>query len=204
MSSASASSWIRYSEVAAMPIFFSSDYVFSEKTPPLRESDPREPSTCYGHQKLTIEKYIEDHFEDFLIFRTSKLMSKTAHAKNILFPVIHDLKFQKKIRCFKDQWINPVFVEDIAKVIQVAEAKGLKGHFHLGTRRVFSRVELAKFLATSLGLNPDLIESIPMSEIRFSEKRPNYNVLDCRKFEAAAEFRFSEIEDEIASLQGLL
>lgn len=131
-------------------------------------------------------------------------MSKTAHAKNILLPIIRDLKSQKPVRCFKDQWINPVFVEDIAKIIQVAEAKGLKGHFHLGTRRVFSRVELAQFLATSLGLNPDLIEPISMSEIRFSEKRPNHNVLDCHKIETAAGFRFSEIEDEILSLQRLL
>ena len=45
-----------------IPIFFSSDYVFSGKNYPYREEDQRQPKTIYGHQKHSVEQYIENNF----------------------------------------------------------------------------------------------------------------------------------------------
>jgi len=99
------------------PIFFSSDYIFNPSKFAHQEEDQRNPSTCYGKQKLLVEEYIENGFDKYLIFRTSKLMSMTAHPKNILLPVIRNLSAGIPTRCFEDQWLNPVFVEDIAELI---------------------------------------------------------------------------------------
>lgn len=181
----------------AIPIFFSSDYVFAKGKEIYQEEDLREPETIYGRQKMTVEKHLEERFERFLIFRTSKLMSKTAHSKNILLPILRSLKESQPIRCFEDQWLNPVFVEDIAEVIQASCERDLSGVFHVGTRRVFNRAELGRFLATKLGYDPQLIQSISMGDIRFSEPRPTHNVLDCRKIEKALDFRFTEVEETL-------
>lgn len=186
------------------PVFFSSDYVFSAKTSPYEETDQRCPQTVYGRQKLSIENYLENNFKDYLIFRTSKLMSKTRHSKNILLPMLRDLILGKSFKCFEDQLLNPVFVEDIARVLDRAFSSNLKGTFHLGTRQIFSRFELGQFLAYSFGFNPKLIEPIKMHTIQFSEMRPANNTLNCTKIEKALDFKFCEIEDALQDLRSIL
>lgn len=188
----------------AIPVFFSSDYVFSGKSSPYEENDIREPRTIYGHQKLSTETFLENNFDNFLIFRTSKLMSKTSHPKNILYPLIRDFVAGKSSRCFEDQKLNPVFVEDIAEVLSVAFMENLTGTFHLGTRRIFTRAELGRFLASSLGYNTQLIESIHMTDIKFSEGRPTNNTLNCQKIEKSLGFSFCEIEDSLSNLSRLV
>jgi dTDP-4-dehydrorhamnose reductase len=185
---------------AGFLIFFSSDYVFQRTVTTHREEDLRAPETCYGRQKLAVEQYLEAGFERYLVFRSSKLMSKTTHPRNILLPVIQSLCASKPIGCFEDQWLNPVFVEDIAEVIKCASRQALSGVYHLGTRRIFTRFELAIFLAKSLGYDPALIQAIRLKDMRFSEPRPTHNTLDCRKIESALGFRFTEIEDAITDL----
>ena len=188
----------------AKPVFFSSDYVFSGKLSPYQEDDKKSPQTVYGQQKLAVENYLENNFDKYLIFRTSKLMSKTMHPKNILLPILCGLAAGNTLKCFEDQFINPVFVEDVTKVLDRAFTSNLNGTFHLGTRRIFSRFELAKFLASSLQLDANLIEPIKMDSIQFSEMRPSNNTLTCSKIENSLDFKFCEIEDAIQDLESIL
>ncbi len=183
-----------------IPIFFSSDYVFSGKNSPYTEEDIPNPQTVYGRQKLMIENFIQDHFKTFLIFRTSKLMSKTNHPKNILLPIIKNLNGGKITRYFSDQHMNPVFIEDIADVIIKAIPAKLSGLFHLGTRTYFTRYELALHLAKLKNKDENLIEPMLMSEIRFSEIIPTNNMLECKKIKSALNFTFNEVE----SIQNIL
>lgn len=183
--------------VGAVPVFFSSDYVFADRSSPPREDAPRRPETLYGKQKVAIEQYLEDSFDRYLIFRTSKLLSMTEHPRNILYQVIRDLRASKPIRAFQDQWFNPVFVEDIARVVDAACDHSLNGTYHLGTRRIFARDEMTRLLAASLGYDPSCVQSIKLSDIQFSEARPNHNTLDCGKIENELGFRFTELEDAI-------
>ena len=177
------------------PIFFSSDYVFELGKAVHHENDRRNPSTCYGKQKLLVEEFIESRFDKYLIFRTSKLMSMTTHPKNILYAVIRNLLVGTATKCFTDQWINPVFVEDIAEIIKLSCLKNIGGVFHLGTRQVMSRYEIGRLLADLLGCNPDLIQPSSLQSLLVSEPRPTHNVLSCRKIELALNFRFKEMID---------
>lgn len=186
-----------------MPIFFSSDYVFSGKLNPYNEGDVPEPKTIYGNQKLAIEIFIQEHFNNFLIFRTSKLMSKTNHSKNILYPIIKNLKENKISNCFEDQFLNPIFVEDIAKIISSSVNKNISGIFHLGTKKMFNRYELGLFLANTFGYDDHLIRPIRMKSIVFSEPRPNNNMLDSSEIERVLEFKFCEIEEVFSELNTL-
>jgi dTDP-4-dehydrorhamnose reductase len=127
-------------------------------------------------------------------------MAKFAHQKNILFPVIRDLANGLSVTCFEDQWINPVFIEDIAEVLKRAFQQKLTGVFHLGTRRTFTRVELGEFLAKTLGYDPRLIKYARLSEARFSEPRPSHHLLNSEKVSAILDFQFCEIEDAALDL----
>ncbi|MFL5811963.1 MAG: SDR family oxidoreductase [Bdellovibrionia bacterium] len=184
-------------QIGATPIFFSSDYVFAPRPGPHPEDAPRAPETQYGKQKLAVEKYLEENFDRYLIFRTSKLLSKSAHPKNILWQVLSDLQESKPIRAFEDQWLNPVFIEDIASVVDAACKQELNGAYHLGTRRIFTRAELAMLIAKASGHDLALVRPARMAEMRFPETRPHHNTLDCSKIENALGVRFTEVEEEI-------
>lgn len=187
-------------EAKSVPIFFSSDYVFKYSEKPLRESDEKSPITVYGQQKLEVENFIKANFDRYLIFRTSKLMSKIAHPKNILLPTLKNLANSTPIRLFEDQWLNPIFVEDIAAVIEKSIQANLKGEFHLGTKTVYTRAELGRTIAQYLNMNQELIHSSLMKEVSFSEPRPHHNVLNCERIEKALNFEFTEIKDGIGEL----
>lgn len=185
------------------PIFFSSDYVFSEKLTPYNETDTPNPKTIYGSQKLAIEVFIQKNFDSFLIFRTSKLMSKTNHPKNILYPIIKNLKESKISNCFEDQFLNPVFVEDIAKVVTNTINEKISGIFHLGTKTLFNRYELGLFLAKNLNYDVQLIKATSMKDVTFSESRPNNNMLNCALIEKTLNFQFCEIEGAFSELKSI-
>ena len=185
----------------AVPIFFSTDYAFAPKESPHAEDDEKKPLTLYGKQKLEVENFIQRSFDKFLVFRTSKLMSMELHAKNILRPVVQNLKENKPLKLFEDQWLNPVFVEDIVKVIEKSMQADISGCFHLGTKQIFSRAGLARHIADELGLDRSLIQSGYMKDIVTSEPRPHHNTLNCEKIETALQFEFTEVgERALANL----
>lgn len=182
------------------PIFFSSDYVFKPTQSIYKEDDVRAPETCYGRQKLHVENYIQETFEEFLIFRTSKLMSRTGHSKSILFPVLQNLAGGIVSKCFSDQWLNPVFVEDIAKIIELSCKKSLSGVFHLGTKKIMSRYQIGLYLAEAFGCEKRLIQPISLRDVSFAEPRPSHNTLNCSKIEKTLDFKFTEITAASKSL----
>lgn len=191
-------------DLGIKPVFFSSDYVFGSGNAPFSEDDLRSPQTVYGQQKLFVERYIENNFDQYLIFRTSKLMAKSLHPKNILTPLISGLSNSKYVRCFEDQWINPIFVEDIADVLSLALDRGLSGTFHLGTSKVFSRKELGDYIANVFGFDQRLVQAIRMNSIQFSEPRTSHNTLNSDKIRKVLDFKFQEISDAIPELLKLI
>ncbi len=188
-------------QLKVVPIFFSSDYVFSNAPGPRGEKDPCLPQTVYGKQKRAAEQYLEQYFERYLIFRTSKLMSLTMHPRNILFPIVKNLSAGNEIHCFSDQWVNPVFAEDINEIVAGAIEKELNGLFHLGSRRIFTRLELALFLASKLGLDTAKVRAIRIADLGLSEPRPTHNILDCGKIEKALGFQFTELEEVLDTIK---
>jgi dTDP-4-dehydrorhamnose reductase len=180
-------------EVGSTPIFFSTDYVFKPKETPHKEEDEKKPVTLYGQQKLQTEQFIQQNFDQFLIFRTSKLVSKTRHPKNILNPIIENLKLQKTIRLFEDQYLNPVFTEDIAAVVEKSMKTQLSGVFHLGTRKVYTRADLGRAVASHFNFDSRLIKPGYLKDAVTSEPRPHHNTLSCKKTEEALDFKFTEI-----------
>jgi dTDP-4-dehydrorhamnose reductase len=76
----------------------------------------------------------------------------------------------------------------------------LYGTYHLGSRRIFARDELARVIATASGHDPALVQSIKIADLKFSEPRPHHNTLDCSKIENALGFQFTEVADGIQEL----
>ena len=180
------------------PIFFSSDYVLrsTSQLPVSRNEDyPTEPTTEYGRQKLTVETWIAENFAQHVIFRTSKLMGLTLHSRNILTQTTEALRRHETIKAFTDQWITPIFIEDIAAVIAHSKFSGLSGTYHLATETVFTRYELACRLRNQIE-SDSRIEKNTLNDMKTLETRPHDCTLDSKKIQAALGFRFREIAFE--------
>jgi dTDP-4-dehydrorhamnose reductase len=188
-------------EFGALPIFFSSDYVFGREGRPAREDSPRKPETVYGRQKAKVEEAMESEFSEYVIFRFSKLMARFPHPRNFLFSLAKQLQAGQSVRCFSDQRINGVFVEDIALAVQAVLQRGKRGIFHLAMQEELSRLELAQRLAACLGLPARRIVASSMAEMGFSEPRPTHNTLDCRQSRQALELEFREFSECLPELQ---
>ncbi len=183
-----------FKELDIIPIFFSSDYVFEGILKSYSESDLCRPQTEYGKQKLQVENYIKNNFTRFLIFRTSKMMSQKNHPKNLISQLITTAARGDKIKSFVDQWMNPVFVEDIALVLSQAVEHQLSGIYHLGTRQVLSRFEFAQEAVKKFSLAPELVVPIQLIDIKFHENRSQYSVLNTNLITSKLNLKFMEFD----------
>jgi dTDP-4-dehydrorhamnose reductase len=176
-------------EYGIKPLFFSSDYVFDGQNLNYGEDSPPSPRTLYGRHKLEFEEFLKKSFDEYLIFRTSKLMSQTPHPRCILHQVVQKLLRGEDVPAFTDQWITPVFVEDIAKAIALVLPKNISGLYHLATHETFTRYEIAVRLAQKHNLDRNLIKPIELKSLSFLEPRPHYNTLSARKIQSAVGFQ---------------
>lgn len=194
----------RVLEIAALfsvkPIFFSSDYALRplNELHHMIEEDECLPQTEYGRQKHEVEMWIEKNFSNYLIFRTSKLVSLNAHPKNMLFQIVQDLKTKESLHAVDDQWFTPVFIEDIAKILAHDKLSSISGVFHLAAKTVHTRYDLALQARELLGLVGECdVKPISKSMLKTLEERPRYNTLSGNKISDKLDFKFLEVENSL-------
>ena len=190
-----------FQEFEIKPVFFSSDLVFDGICDIYDEDDIVCPSTRYGRQKADIELEIQRRFPSHLIFRTSKLMSMDLSRRNILTPVIQNLRAGMTVNAFADQFITPVFVEDIARVAIGAFREGLNGTYHLAGEDRLSRFELAHVVADSLGFSASLVAPTSMKNFALEEPRGSNNALSSAKICSALDLRFTPLAEGLDLLR---
>lgn len=189
-----------FKEFQIKPVFFSSDLVFNNHQSLYREEDAPSPTTLYGRQKLEIEQKIRENFPEHLIFRTSKLMCLDLHPRSILTGLIHSFREGQEVKAFNDQYISPVFAEDVAAAVAEAIKSKLNGTYHLACNEVFSRYELACLVAKVLGISTDWVGSISMKDFSFSEPRGPNNTLCSEKIARDLGIKFWSVEDGVRKI----
>jgi len=173
---------------------FSSDYVFDgKKDQPYSEEDVPNPISIYGKSKLLGEKLIQENTEDFLIFRTSGIISKNPN--NFIYKIISASEIQDELKIVSDQKTSLNFsgfladaVLKIINLIEVKEEDNLKGVFNLVGPSYGSWYEFAKFaqeLSELKGINSKFskINIVPVStdEMNFKAQRPRFSHLSSDK-----------------------
>jgi dTDP-4-dehydrorhamnose reductase len=190
-------------EAGVTPVFYSSDYVFAGDRDSYREEDPCRPTTEYGRQKLEIENYLRERAPGHhLIFRFAKLMSMDSRPRSILADAAARLRKGEPFLCPEDQWITPVYCEDVAQALTRSIESGLHGIYHLATRKQLTRLELVRLVAREIGVeSPELIiRPVRVRDLPAPIPRPCHNTLDAGRFEREADFRFRELGDGLPRL----
>lgn len=128
-------------------VFLSSEAVFDGERGMYIEEDLPNPVTLYGSQKLQVEQYIFQEFNNYLIFRVSRAVGSHYGEKDIFDEFYNKIIRQEEITCLKDQRFCITEAEDIAKCIVKALLKDMSGLYHISSNNYISRYELAVLYA---------------------------------------------------------
>lgn len=152
-------------------LYISTDYVFDGSNGPYEETDTPNPINIYGKTKLLGEKILQNSSKNWTIIRTNVLFDFQSEA-SFLSWVINSLKEEKNIEVVDDQFNNPIWVNDFSSVIDLVIAKDIKGLFHVGSNKIYSRYEFAIMIAKVFELNYKKIHPIKTDKLNQIAKRP--------------------------------
>lgn len=158
------------------PIFTSSEVVFNGEQGNYVESDIPISILKYGQQKLKIEAYIKEKFEDYLILRLGTILGVHQGDGTILTSWSESISTGAKCHCASDFINTPVFIDDVVKSITGLIDNHSSGIFHVSSEVPVSRLELHQILLNEMKgyKNLDGAEGIPCSihDFDLPEKRP--------------------------------
>lgn len=157
-------------------IHFSTDYVFDGvKGGPYVETDETNPLSIYGKSKLAGEINLKSIWHKHYIIRTGWLYDKTG--ENFATWILNSRN--KKMSIINDQYGSPTYAPDLVKC-----ALGLigtpYGTYHISGEGITTWFEWARLLNTRNDLTPVSYRDLPRPA-----PRPNYSVLNNRKFNRA-------------------
>lgn len=169
-------------------IHFSTDYVFNgeKSSGPYTEEDTPNPLSWYGETKNAAEKFISESDVGSTIIRLSMPFSSHYDLKSdIVRFFLKQLQENQEIVAIDDQFVTPVFVNDLAAALDKLIENRATGIYHVVCRTYTTPFGLAKIIAEKFGLNSDLIKSTKIDEYNKTRKAPRskYGWLSPEKFE---------------------
>ena len=90
------------------PVFTSSEFVFDGTKGNYVESDPVNPILVYGRQKVELERYLQDRFDEFIIVRLAKVFGAQRGDGTLFMNWLDDIEQRRTIYCAHDQVFSPI------------------------------------------------------------------------------------------------
>jgi len=176
------------------PVYVSSDYVFDGTRGGWRESDPPDPQTQYGKQKLAVERLLLEAPKPSLVVRCSRVIGADIGVRNVLGPWVEEIRASATMRCATDQVFSPIAVDDVAGILAELAGAQATGLYHLGGPKPLSRIDLLRLLLASIqAVDADArVDVVPCSlhDLPFLEKRPLDTSLNVEKLQATIDWDF--------------
>lgn len=187
--------------VGAKIIYFSTDAVFDgNEEKKYVESDLTNPLSYYGKTKLAAEKVLMQTSSNNIVFRTTVIYGPYQRSRFTNW-VINNLKQNKTVPAFTDQYNTPTLVDDLCKAILHILKIDLSGVFHAVGKTCLSRYEFALKLAKKFEYDENLIIPTLSSKVAQVATRPRNGCLDASKLEKILGFEFCDIEAGLNFMQ---
>lgn len=142
-------------------IYISTDFVFDgNKNTPYTESDIPNPIEWYGETKYLGEKVITDSgYSNYNISRITYPYRANFNPKiDIIRKVLTKLKNGEEVKMFSDQVCTYSFIDDIALALGYFLENKNTGLYHLVGSSSHSPYEMAKLVASTFGLDQNLVK----------------------------------------------
>lgn len=182
------------------PVVFSSEFVSNGKIKNLAEKNTSKPVLVYGKQKQSLENFILKNKLPVLVLRLAKVYGSEINDNTLMTSSIKQLIDKTDLKVAKDQYFNPVYVEDVIKVINLLCVKNFTGIFNLSGPERFSRYQIVKkinkYFKFKKKLKPCLID-----DFNLPEKRPKDVSLSNKKLIKALNYKFKTIDFVIKKIK---
>lgn len=154
-------------------IFVSSDMVFDGTRGGYCETDLPRPLNEYGQNKLTAEKWLQNHCSNYAIARSSLVygVSRT-DSHSFAEEMLQRWKRQEPVTLFYDQYRSPILVDNLARALLELVESDFVGILHLGGAERISRLDFGMLFAKILSIRTDLIRSTSMYNGHSAVQRP--------------------------------
>ncbi|PPR62487.1 MAG: dTDP-4-dehydrorhamnose reductase [Alphaproteobacteria bacterium MarineAlpha4_Bin2] len=191
------------SELDIPPIFTSSEFVFDGERGDYEEADVAEPILLYGHQKLEVERYMQDRGGRFCILRLAKVYGEEPGDGTIISGFIDAVQRGNHLKCASDQRFSPVYVGDVCDAILEVTEREINGLFHLGGPSGLSRFECLEQTLTAVRKYQQVeleIETCSIRDFRLFEPRPVDVSMNSSKLVAATGLRLRRFNESCAAV----
>lgn len=142
--------------VAAKVVHFSTDYVFDGTADhAYTEWDAPNPINWYGRTKLMSEEAVRRANPDSLVLRIAYVYG--AHGDNPVTAVVRAAQAGTPLTLPDDQVMSPTSASEIVQQTMLLIQRGAVGLYHVTGRGETSRYDFARAVATTLGLDVQLI-----------------------------------------------
>lgn len=160
-----------------IPMFASTELVFSGAKGMYEESEEPDPILLYGKYKVEVEKFIIENLDRFIIFRLSKIMGMQKNDRSIFanWLIQFETSSTRKIQGAKDQFFSLIGVSDVAKLLRLLIEEDANGIFHFSDGIRYNRLELLRLFLSEYQIVTDsafAIEPVSINDFKLREARP--------------------------------
>lgn len=174
-------------------IYISSDSVYDGVKGNFSENDTINPQNYYGISKYEGEKEVLEK-ENSLILRTNLFGWNILDKSSIAEWILYELMSGKQIKCFRDAVFSSIYTFELARVIDIAIRKDLKGVYNCGSADSCSKYDFAVKIAGCFGLDKKLIIPISIDDFEFKAKRGKNLSLNVNKIQNYLDYRLPTID----------
>ncbi len=169
------------SEVNAVSVYYSTDYVFDgKKRRPYVEPDTPNPLNTYAATKLLGEHYTLNYSSNGVVLRISGIYGRVpcrAKGGNFVTSMIKAAKDKPVVKVVQDEILTPTPTAEIARKTYELIRRQARGLFHLTCEGECSWYEFAKAIFENLHIKTPL-EACSVQDFPVTVKRPFYSVLE--------------------------
>lgn len=159
----------------AIPVYFSSEAVFSGLVGDYDECHQPEPKFDYGFYKYTVEKFILKSTDKFLILRLAKVFSSEKNSKSLITTWLNQLENNEDICVAIDNIFSPIHVDEVVSLVVSLIALGEYGVYNICSPQSYSRYEMLDIVVNEFSKYSDYEGNIirgKLNEIDGAENLP--------------------------------
>jgi len=172
-------------QISCKIVHISTDYVFNgESSAPHVETAQVNPINKYGESKLRGERALLEVIpKDGYVIRTAWLYG--IHGKNFVKTISIKASRNESVRVVDDQVGSPTSARDLAEaIIAIIDKPPAVGIYNFSNSGSCSWFDFARTIYKDIGANPELVEPIQSSSLKFKANRPKYSLLNKEKWES--------------------
>lgn len=187
-------------------IYISSDAVFDGISGNYEENSTPNPINEYGKSKLCAERaIISECNEDrnFIIIRTNIIGWNRRDKYSLAEWMLHQLETGQEFPAIKDVFFSPILVNNLGDIILELAKKKYQGIIHVAGSKGCSKLEFARIIAETFGLDASVIVPSSLADLNLKAKRAQNMILDVSRAKRILMTPMLDVEDGIRRFKEL-